>query len=47
VELNALIEVVSEVAAALQLPMDLEPALERITGSAVETIPGLTTPAFR
>ncbi|WP_432938313.1 GAF and ANTAR domain-containing protein [Kribbella sp. CA-253562] len=38
-ELKELIAVVSEVAGALQVPMDLEPALELITASAVDAIP--------
>jgi hypothetical protein len=41
VEQKELIAVVSEVAASLRLPMDLDEALERITGSAVDTIPGI------
>jgi ANTAR domain-containing protein/GAF domain-containing protein len=40
-ELQELIHVVDEVAASLQLPMDLEATLDRITGSAAETVPGI------
>ncbi|WP_433004310.1 GAF and ANTAR domain-containing protein [Kribbella sp. CA-294648] len=39
--MQELIEVVSEVASALQLPMDLEPTLERITHAAVDALPGI------
>jgi hypothetical protein len=41
VEQQELIAVVSEVAASLRLPLDLDEALERITRSAVDTIPGI------
>lgn len=40
-ELQELIRVVDEVAASLELPMDLEATLDRITGSAAEAIPGI------
>lgn len=40
-ELDELIAVVNEVAASLQLPMDLEATLDRITRSAAEAIPGI------
>jgi hypothetical protein len=40
-ELHRLVEVVNEVAASLELPMDLESTLERITASAADTIPGI------
>jgi GAF domain-containing protein len=40
-ELDELIGVVNEVAASLQLPMDLEATLDRITRSAAESIPGI------
>jgi hypothetical protein len=41
VELHDLVEVMNEVAESIQLPMDLDEALERITTSAAETIPGI------
>jgi ANTAR domain-containing protein/GAF domain-containing protein len=40
-ELDELIAVVNEVAASLQLPMDLEATLDRITYSAAEATPGI------
>ncbi|MEU0095590.1 GAF and ANTAR domain-containing protein [Kribbella sp. NPDC006257] len=40
-ELDELIGVVNEVAASLQLPMDLEATLDRITRSAAEATPGI------
>ena len=42
-----LIAVVTEVAATLRLPMDLDDALDRITHSAAENLPESTTPVSR
>ncbi|MEV0287025.1 MULTISPECIES: GAF and ANTAR domain-containing protein [unclassified Kribbella] len=41
-EQRELIAVVTEVAATLRAPIDLDEALDRITRSAVDTIPGIT-----
>jgi hypothetical protein len=40
-ELQELIDVVSDVAASLELPMDLEATLVRLTHSAADAIPGI------